>query len=177
MYGVVVVQAEIIASDGGNIVGLARMGVGIVSVEQDALPLEVGDALVHRDLGKVLAGRYGVSKRRSSTTAAGRRATWGWWTDLVFQPDGDEALKGLPGHIVSGCCPDAHHGQSPKQLVEALHVFFWASLHFATSVGWNVPALAGCCPAMGWFCEWGFLGNTLQVSRWTGTPVAVPSQA
>jgi len=30
---------------------------------------------------------------------------------------------------------------------------------------------------MGWFCEWGFLGNTLQVSRWTGTPVAVPSQA
>jgi len=105
MYGVVVVQAEIIASDGGNIVGLARMGVGIVSVEQDALPLEVGDALVDRDLGKVLAGRYGVSKRRSSTIPAdvGRHGGGGrtWFSSQMEM----KRSKAFPGTFLAAAAP------------------------------------------------------------------------
>jgi len=48
------VHAKVVAAYRGDIVGLAGVRVSIVSREQDALLLEVLDALVDRDLGVVL---------------------------------------------------------------------------------------------------------------------------
>lgn len=48
------VESEIVTRDGSEIVWLARVCLRIVSGEQDALLLQVGNAFVNRNLGEVL---------------------------------------------------------------------------------------------------------------------------
>lgn len=54
VHGVVVVESEILAPNGGEVVGLRRVRVRVVFGEQDALPLEVGDVWVEDYFGVVL---------------------------------------------------------------------------------------------------------------------------
>lgn len=54
MNHVIVIEAPIIPTDGGQVVWLGWMGVRIEPREQDALPLQVGDARLQDNLGIVL---------------------------------------------------------------------------------------------------------------------------
>lgn len=48
------VEAEVVAADGGDVVRLAGVGMGVVPGQQDAMPLEVGDGDIGGDVGEVL---------------------------------------------------------------------------------------------------------------------------
>lgn len=70
VYGVVMVQAEVVAADGCDIVRLGGVRLGVVLGEQDPLPLEIGDVRIEDDLGVVLCCCSRPSPQRSvkSTT-------------------------------------------------------------------------------------------------------------
>ena len=83
-HPVVVIVAEVVAGEGSEVIGLARVSVGVVSGQQNALALQVDDAAVDDDLGVVLTcsvcGQHSECKRQMSLLVGrdelGSRAKW-----------------------------------------------------------------------------------------------------
>lgn len=48
------VKAKVIAGNGGQVIGLARMRMGIVPREEDAMALQITNVLVFGDVGIIL---------------------------------------------------------------------------------------------------------------------------
>lgn len=89
----VVVEAEVVAPDGGNVIWLRRVRLGVVICEEDALAFEVCDVRVVDYFGEVLpvVGKVSVMWNLASVGRKRRIIT-----DLVLQPYRDEPIERTP---------------------------------------------------------------------------------
>lgn len=58
MNGVIVIEAKVVSSHGGDVVGLRRVGLRIVLCQEDAFPFQVGKVGLFNRFGEILFGDY-----------------------------------------------------------------------------------------------------------------------
>lgn len=83
------VESEVVATYRGEVVGLRRVGLGVVFGKRDAFSFQVGKMGLFDDLGEVLSGVVRSAERSSTCMRDGKDA------HLVLEPNGDESVKGL----------------------------------------------------------------------------------
>lgn len=89
------VEAPVVAGDRGQVVGLARMRVGVVSRLGNAEPRQIGESRVCSDLVEVLHFAVSPVERRAYET---HNCFELGATNLILQPDANEPVKTSTGN-------------------------------------------------------------------------------
>lgn len=113
-YDIVMVEAEVVATDGGQVVGLRGVGVRVVLRQGDTVSFEVGKLRVENDFGVVLQVQWSVAAKKKEQEARARAY-------LVLEPYRDEAVEGLPALLEYKLLASAHaehRGQGAQQQTE-----------------------------------------------------------